>query len=222
MSSLLSAAPCGQDAPRPFPLRIRRAPDGPRPLDLELAERIEARDQAAIHELAQTGRGLIATWVEFYRPKAGSLTDDDLWQEGYVALAEAATNYRVSRGVRFSTYAHQCIGWHLGKVIRRVNRPYRYGPKGARPKRVLFDFDSLGKEQPAGEDPWEESRAELYRLITRLTERQQQALTLRAEGLTQEEIGRALGITKEGARLLLARAIRGIQERTKNGVNYAE
>jgi len=167
--------------------------------------------------LAETVRGVIGQYVRFYRQFCTSFTPEDLWQEGWLAACRAAQKYDPERhGVRFSTFAWYGIRWVFLRAAYHTDHLVRHDPEaGPLPCREPFDFDVA--EPPEPEDAWIAEREALARYLRHFPARTRRIFALKAEGAPLHEIGRELGISKERVRQILARAIREIQERTKNG-----
>jgi len=221
MTSLLSTASCGQEAPRLY-VRFARLPHATRKAaERELALRIQAGEPGADYELASTVVGIIDRMVRYYRRRCRTFTASDLWQEAWIAAIEAARSYDpVTHDVRFSTYAWRALCWRFRNIAYKRDHLVRRPRRVAKIVRVLFDFD-LAEPEPE-DDPWDDEREIVARHLRHFPARTQRIFRLRAEGKTLEEIGREIGLTKERIRQIEARTIREIQERIKNGVNYAE
>ncbi len=218
MSSLQSAAPCGQDAPRLYvpPARQRK---GAKPRDIELAALIRAGDQDALYELVMSVRGLIGNFVRYYGPRCSSFTARDLFQEGFLAATVAARRYDpIAHDVRFTTYAYHALGWRFCRIAYVRDQMVRHPPTGEPLARAAFDYD-LADHYASEPDPWEYERELLPELLLRFPERTQRLFELRKQGRTLEEIGREIGVTKERVRQIEAKAIRRMRERISKGIS---
>lgn len=78
-----------------------------------------ARDELVLHNLGLVG--LIAKW---YRQHWHGSDFDDLFSEGVLALLRAATRFKLSRGVRFSTYANKAIHHSLLHYLKTSSLIY--------------------------------------------------------------------------------------------------
>ncbi len=217
MSSLpTSAASCGLDAARLYipPARPRL---GAKQSELDLAARIKAGDQAAVHELALTAEGLITQFVRFYRRFCRTQTVRDLWQEGYLALLLAARAYDPeTHNVRFSTFAYRGLRWRFWRAA--YTKDHLVNPRRGKPlRRHPFDFDV--QELPEEPDEWEHERELLPGLLARFPTRTQRLFELRTLGWTLEQVGKDIGVTKERVRQIEAKAIRRMREIISNGVS---
>ena len=123
---------------------------------------------------------------------------DDLVQLGFVGLFTAVERYRDDMDAEFSTYA---FNWIFGMMRRR--------------KSPEDEMESLDEIQP---DEWGDGlplieripsnipgadelveRKEMWKVVATLPERMRTIIRLRyAEGMTQDEVGAVLGITKQG------------------------
>jgi RNA polymerase sigma factor (sigma-70 family) len=84
----------------------------------------------------------------------GLYTDDalinreDLQQEAWIALLKATQEYDPEKGTKFTTFAHDCIRYHLYDFVSR-----RTLKKPTQVNKDPFDteFDIEGREPPVGE-----------------------------------------------------------------------
>lgn len=76
-----------------------------------LVERIQQGDEKAVYELVNGNQGLVLTIANKYDNLGLSL--EDLFQEGYMGLMEAALRFNPSQGFRFNTYAY----WRVRRSI---------------------------------------------------------------------------------------------------------
>jgi RNA polymerase primary sigma factor len=84
----------------------------------ELCALAKSGDEGAIESLIKNNTGFLRAWANQYSTQYAEFgtEDDDLIQEGRLALVEAAQSYDPSMGYKYLTYA--------GKSVR--NRMYRY------------------------------------------------------------------------------------------------
>ena len=92
-------------------------------------------------ELALCGQVVVR--AEMRRLGAIPLNRDDLFQEGLVALFDAASRFECGRGLRFSTYARWRVRHHLQTVVARL------GPVMSRPASALRDQSRVRRELAA-------------------------------------------------------------------------
>jgi RNA polymerase sigma factor (sigma-70 family) len=134
---------------------------------------------------------------------------DELMQRGILGLLLAINRFDGKRGVQFYTYASQCI---KGLMLER-------DPLSSRA--VSLDVsDSDDAESPsdvipsAGPDPLKAAEmGEIWRLAEMLPRNQRVVLFLRyKKGLTQEEAGIEMGITKQAVQQFEAKAIANMKK----------
>ena len=89
--------------------------------DDELVIRAQAHDDAAVDELLNRYKGLVRKHARALFLIGGD--NDDLIQEGVIALYKAINTYDISdRAGSFAPYASTCISNHLYNVIKGANR----------------------------------------------------------------------------------------------------
>ena len=129
---------------------------------------------------------------------------EDLTQEGLLALLTAARGFDPEKQVPFSAFAGVCVANRLRSVKRRARTQKEAGNFGTVP------LDSL--EMPGGVDPVSELESDEGRnAIFLLTETVLSALEKnvfyqRLAGLSAEETGRRLGISRKAAENAYSRA----------------
>lgn len=173
-------------------------------LDLELIERIRARQPGAREELVEKYIPLVRHIAR--RHYARQMDFDDLVQEGLIGLLGAIEEYRPDRfAVRFSSFAYLCIVRKIYNVIKQANAPknrvladaislqaHLHGDGG----RTLLELHGDGNQA----DPQEvvEDRliaGELARLLRdHLSGLEYQVLGLLLQGFGCSEIGRRIGV----------------------------
>lgn len=192
-----------------------------------LARRARAGDKQAFDHLVMHNIRLVYSVARRYSP--GPLPLDDLVQEGMLGLIRAAEKFDPDRGFKFSTYAvwwiRQAVQRGLQQKARTIRVPAHLRdqvPDALSLDRLRSDGDSVGEaavRRDVATDFSEQAidRAELYGALARLPEQSRQVLTLRYgfEGgveLSQAEIGRRLGVSRERVRRLEADALKALRE----------
>jgi RNA polymerase sigma factor (sigma-70 family) len=120
-------------------------------------------------------------------------------------LVGAAMRFDSSRGYLFSTFFRRRISGAVTTFLRKV------GEDQAR--MVPFDevppseTSSLCSHDPSRDDGDDEKLAAVKKALAGLTRREQYAVRLRTKGMTLEEIGKKLRVSRERARQILEMAI---------------
>lgn len=141
---------------------------------------------------------------------------DELVGPMYIALERACRGFDPARGCRFSTYAHSAM---IREGLKFVRAQWGHPPNGRdqerhRRERSAFHRHRFGQllrgdaEEPS--DPW--ARERLRAAIADLPEREQDVLRMRLSGYTLQDVGAAMGHTRESIRLIERRALASLAE----------
>ena len=160
-------------------------------------------------DLIKSYERLVGKTVRDFTRNGKHVDKDDLTQEGFIALIEANKSFSVEMNTRFTTYAYHCINWKLHKYYRKpCNR--KYGG---------FNEETGGRESqdnqfeiPCHEDEIQQKtnvqRESVESAINKLHDVERLIIRARFyEEKTLEEIGKCLGISKEGVRKKEKKAI---------------
>jgi RNA polymerase sigma factor (sigma-70 family) len=187
-------------------LRLRLDPLRPNPHDLERIEALQEQATAVKDQLINCNMRLV---VSIAKRHAGQ-TDNffELLSDGNMSLIRAVEKFDYSRGNKFSTYATWAIMKNFARSIpeeKRRRERYVTGHED------LFEIapDTRSDEQEVVQAA-EQNSHRINRLLDYLDARERQIIRMRAgldnsEGMTLEEIGLTLGITKERVRQLNVR-----------------
>ena len=178
----------------------------------------------------------------FFNRSYESLTHMDLIEAGNIGLIEAIEKFDYKKGYRFSTYASYYIKKEIIKEIynadRMIRRPYYYEEKLTKNKENVDNILSL--EEDITNLLTEDSKPLMYfikddscdiyedisyfelkeiinDILNTLTPRQKQVLLLRYgfdnnEFKNLEEVGKLIGISREGTRKALVKAFKKIRD----------
>ena len=188
----------------------------------------------------------------FFNRSYESLTPMDLIEAGNIGLIEAIEKFDYKKGYRFSTYASHYIKKEIIKEIynadRMIRRPYYYEEKLTKNKENVDNILSL--EEDITNLLTEDSKPLMYfikddscdiyedisyfelkeiinDILNTLTPRQKQVLLLRYgfdnnEFKNLEEVGKLIGISREGTRKALVKAFKKKRDNKdlKDYLNY--
>jgi RNA polymerase sigma-32 factor len=107
----------------------------------------ECSDQAALHRLTQSHMRLVVAIANRFRRYG--LPSNDLIQEGYVGLLEAAARFEPEREVRFSTYATWWIRAQVQDYVLRNWSIVRGGTSSSQ-KSLFFNLRRMRARLTAG------------------------------------------------------------------------
>lgn len=142
----------------------------------------------------------------------------ELLSDGNLSLIKAVEKFDYSRGFKFSTYASWAIMKNFARSIpEEKGRRDRY----LTGSEELFEYaaDIRGDEHAALAGA-EQAKQQVNALLDRLSERERRIMQLRngldaERGLTLEQVGKELGITKERVRQLEARSMIKLRQLAK-------
>jgi RNA polymerase sigma factor (sigma-70 family) len=189
-------------------LRAQIDPAKARTQDLDRLEELMQRAQAIKDQLVSANMRLVASIAK--RHSGQSENFFELMSDGNLSLLKAVEKFDFSRGNKFSTYASWAIMKNFARSLPEEKHRRDRFQTGYE---ELFDAaaDRRGDEQEAVASAARASH-NVNRLLSRLDERERKIIQLRAglnaeSGLTLEQVGRELGITKERVRQLEARTM---------------
>ena len=148
-----------------------------------------SHNEAYLQEIMRRNNGLLHKWVWDYR-NIPYHDDEDLLQEGYIALCKAVEDYDPARGVVFST----CL---KGYVLQGLNRLYN---EATRQKRYtgseLVSYEELEEINREGSVDFELlSDIAVQEFLSSLDGKVQYIAINLLEGKSKGDIARSLGIT---------------------------
>ena len=187
-------------------MRDRLDPARARIQDIKEIEEIQDRATALKNQLISCNMRLV---VSIAKRHAGQVDNFfDLLSDGNMSLLRAVEKFDFSRGNKFSTYASWAIMKNFARSIPEEKRRRERYVTG---KEDLFDIapDNRTDEHEVVSSA-EQDAHRVNRLLEYLDPRERQIIRMRAgldnaEGMTLEEIGQQLGITKERVRQLNVR-----------------
>jgi RNA polymerase primary sigma factor len=188
-------------------LREKLDPAHARIQDIKRIEDLQIEANAIKDQLISSNMRLVVAIAK----KHAAQTDNffELLSDGNMSLIRAVEKFDYSRGNKFSTYASWAIMKNFARSIPEEKRRRERYVTG---HEEMFDVapDTRSDEQELVASV-EQSRNRVNRLLQYLDPRERQIIQMRAgldnysEGMTLEEIGQQLGITKERVRQLNVR-----------------
>jgi RNA polymerase sigma factor (sigma-70 family) len=125
---------------------------------------------------------------------------EDVTQAVFIALDQ---NQKLNRKTIVASWLFGVLRYTASKVIRDQSRRNHHERAAALMRR---------RDSGPGAEPWDEESPLLESAVDSLGRRDQQVIMLRFyQGCSLAEVGQALGISEEGARKRIARAIRKLQ-----------
>jgi RNA polymerase primary sigma factor len=188
-------------------LREKLDPARARPQDIKRIEDLQAEANAVKDQLIASNMRLVVSIAK----KHAAQTDNffELLSDGNMSLIRAVEKFDYSRGNKFSTYASWAIMKNYARSIpeeKRRRERYVTGHEDT----FESTADTRSDEQEIVSSV-EQTKHRVNRLLEYLEPRERQIIRMRAgldnysEGMTLEEIGQQLGITKERVRQLNVR-----------------
>jgi RNA polymerase sigma factor (sigma-70 family) len=174
--------------------------------DIRQIEEVQDRATAVKDQLVACNMRLV---VSIAKRHSGQIDNFfELLSDGNMSLLRAVEKFDFSRGNKFSTYASWAIMKNFARSIPEEKRRRERYVTG---KEELFDIapDTRTDEYEVVSSA-EQDASRVNRLLDYLDPRERQIIRMRAgldnaEGMTLEEIGQELGITKERVRQLNVR-----------------
>jgi RNA polymerase primary sigma factor len=188
-------------------LRARLNPARARTEELDEIDRLQAEASRVKDQLIRANQRLVVSIAKKHAAQTDNLFE--LVSDGNMSLIRAVEKFDYSRGNKFSTYASWAIMKNFARSIpeeRRRRERYVTGHED------MFDA-APDNRSDEGEilASAEQIKFRVNRLLDYLDPREKQIIRMRAglddnsEGMTLEEIGHQLGITKERVRQLNVR-----------------
>src|SRR5437899_11635344 len=187
-------------------LRDRLEPSRARTEELNAIEQLQDQAHHIKEMLVNCNMRLVVSIAKRHAGQADNFFE--LLSDGNVSLLRAVEKFDYSRGNKFSTYASWAIMKNFARSIPEEKRRRERYVTG---KEDLFDIapDNRTDEHEVVSSA-EQDAHRVNRLLEYLDPRERQIIRMRAcldnaEGMTLEEIGQQLGITKERVRQLNVR-----------------
>jgi RNA polymerase sigma factor (sigma-70 family) len=188
-------------------LRARLDPTRARIQDLKKIEDLQTEATAIKDQLISSNMRLVVAIAKRHAAQTDNFFE--LLSDGNMSLIRAVEKFDFSRGNKFSTYASWAIMKNFARSIpEEKRRRERYVTGHEEMFESAADMRSDEQEMVASV---EQTKHRVNRLLEYLDPRERQIIRMRAgldnysEGMTLEEIGQQLGITKERVRQLNVR-----------------
>ena len=156
---------------------------------------------------------------------------DDLVQAARLGILEAARTYDASHGTAFRTHAYNHARYAIQKWLRKdtgvIHIPYNVESNDSITKPIRAELPDHWEEVVINHDDpiaTSEDRVVLQELLSSLTERQRQVVTLvYFQQYTYEEVAEELSISKQTAFATAERALQKLRDVTdKKGLKLAD
>jgi RNA polymerase primary sigma factor len=197
-------------------LAARIDPARARSSDLDRLEELQKKALAVKDALISANMRLVASIAK--RHTGGNDNYFELLSDGNLSLIKAVEKFDYSRGNKFSTYASWAIMKNFARSIpEEKHRRDRFSTGHEEMFESVSDTRTDEQEVVAQA---ERAHHQVNRLLQRLDERERRIIQLRNglnnnHGLTLEQVGRELGITKERVRQLEARTMSKLKSLAK-------
>lgn len=173
--------------------------------------------------------GLVGMFVNRYRwaATAGRICEDDLRQEGRIALMRAVKRFDPSRGAMFSTYAWKAIQTGMLRLVEGISfavhypHHYRWSDPVESRKRGTVNLDLSLLLETAADDSQEhvyferekvEATEDIFEKLAKCKPRFAEVIRRRyIEGETMESIGESLGISRQGVQQIEVAAFKHLR-----------
>lgn len=154
-------------------------------------------EQEAFAELLQHFKAMIYKIIYMNNLEKGDfrIDENDLFQEGSLALYRAVKNYEEGRNVRFSSYAYMVIRSRIREVLRTAYRSY--GDELSLDTSIDYSLKFCVREDPAGYHREECFKEELKAFMDSLNEEDRKIFELKRQDMTYEQIAEKLNITSK-------------------------
>ena len=162
---------------------------------------------------------MVARRMEHLKGVSDIMEFQDLISEGVLGLIYSLDRFEPERGYRFSSYAVQCIKYHMllghERLFKEHWKARRAGIRSSTVSLSLYWEDSL-KPIVKASDHGAAAIAAFERLNRRhlwdrlqmyLTPRQKDVINLTLCGMTQTEIARCLGVTRQAIHIAYNNAV---------------
>jgi RNA polymerase sigma factor (sigma-70 family) len=198
-------------------LRNKLDPMRARIQDIKRIEDLQAEAARVKEQLINCNMRLVVSIAKRHTNQAESVFE--LISDGNMSLIRAVEKFDYSRGNKFSTYASWAIMKNFARSIPEEKRRRERYVTG---HEEMFEIapDTRSDEQDLMASA-EQTKHRVNRLLESLDPRERQIIRMRAglddhaEGMTLEEIGHQLGITKERVRQLNVRIMNKLRTLAK-------
>jgi len=195
-------------------LRAKLDPARARIQDLERIEELQNQATAIKDQLISSNMRLVVAIAKRHSAQTDNFFE--LLSDGNMSLIRAVEKFDFSRGNKFSTYASWAIMKNFARSIpEEKRRRERYVTGHEQMFEAAPDMRSDEQEMVSSV---EQTKHRVNRLLEYLDPRERQIIRMRAgldnysEGMTLEEIGQQLGITKERVRQLNVRIMAKLRD----------
>lgn len=141
---------------------------------------------------------------------------DDIEQEALLGLWKAATTFKEENKIAFSTYAYAVINNQILMYLRALKKHKQTISLYEEIGDNICILDTIAEDTNCFEDLEDmECVKEILKIMQKYDDKSMKALKLRIQGKRQQEIANILGISQTYVSRLITKAIKKIQETTK-------
>lgn len=146
-------------------------------------------NECYLQEIIRRNEGLLRMWVRDYS-NIPYHDEEELLQEGYIALCKAVDNYSLERGSAFSTYLKTVVHQHYNLIYAEATRKKRYAGS---PSVSYEEREEINREGSVEFDLL--SDIAVRQFLSSLEGKVQYIAIKLLEGESKSSIARSLGIT---------------------------
>lgn len=163
----------------------------------KLVEKIQKNDLKSYNSLLERFKPMIYSFLKNYHLEEGAyrLMRDDLFQEGSLALLEAARTYQKDKGAHFSTFAYVVIRRRIMRSLYKEYRKYKNEYFSIDAIEQIDHYSYLGYVAEEDNGYVVDKIASINKYRTSLNSEDNAIISLRVQNKSYKEIAQILGIS---------------------------